>query len=101
MLMLNVTAKVEYTYTLTDDEENAVRKIIRENPDEFEYVREKDKIALAYEKVRNNDETGICKLYEDERTVESDFRTEKFDYSEYNEMSAEEWLENDEEANND
>ena len=36
---------------------------------------------------------GQTKLYQDSNTVESDFNTDSFGYSEFNECDAEEWLE--------
>ena len=94
MLKIQAVATVYYTYELTEEEEQAIRNIIKENPDEFSCMPADKKIALAYEKLYEEDDSGICHLYDEGRTTESDSSTEEFNYSEFNDVSAEEWLDN-------
>lgn len=95
MLKIEAIATTWYTYELTEEEENAVKKLIEENEDgKYDYMSEEEKIVKAFSKLYNDGKTN---LYQNSNTVESDFNTESFGYSEFNECNAEEWLENREE----
>ena len=50
-------------------------------------LSEEEKITKAFSKLYND---GNTKLYQDANTVESDFNTESFGYSEFNECDAQE-----------
>ena len=65
MLKIQAVATVYYTYVLTEEEEKAIRKIIKENPDEFSYMTADKKIALAYEKLYEEGDSDIFHLYDE------------------------------------
>lgn len=91
MLKIEAIATTWYTYELTEEEEDKVKKLIEEDKNgEYDGMSEEEKIVAAFSKLYNNGETN---LYQDSNTVESDFNTDSFGYSEFNECDAEEWLE--------
>ena len=89
MLKIEAVATTWYTYELTDEEEKKVRDIIKENEHEWRFKSAEEQILEAFEQMYNDCET---ELYNDKRTVESDFNTDEFNYSEFNECNAEKWL---------
>jgi len=91
MLKIEAVATTWYTYELNEEEEDAVKKLIEENESgEYDGLSEEEKIVKAFSKLYNDGQTN---LYQDSNTVESDFNTDSFGYSEFNECDAEEWLE--------
>ncbi len=90
MLKIEAVATTWYTYELSDEEEKEVRRIIQENKNgEFDYCHGEEAIIKAFEILH---ETVGTQLYQDENTVESDFCTDEFNFSEFNECNAKEWL---------
>lgn len=90
MLKIETVATTWYTYELNEDEENKIRNMIKENKDgKFDYCSEEESIIKAFEMLYGDGET---QLYQDDNTVESDFNTDEFKFSEFNECNAEEWL---------
>jgi hypothetical protein len=54
-------------------------------------MTDKQKVAHAFEMLYTSNDT---ELYENDRTTMSDFRTNEFLYSEFNNIDAEDWLDN-------
>lgn len=90
-MKIEVKATVTYTYELSDKEEEKLARIIRNIPDEFRYMTDNQKVAHAFEMLYASNDT---ELYENDRTTMSDFRTDEFLYSEFNDIDAEDWLDN-------
>lgn len=88
MFKVEAVATVYYTCSLSDEDGQKVLNYIKENPEEFEFMLVKEKIIKAVEKLYDNSEINI---YDD--SVESDFTTEKIIWSEFEERTAEEILE--------
>lgn len=89
-MKIEAIATIWYTYELTEEEEKEIRKIIEENENgEFDYGIDEDHIIKAFEILHDTKGTN---LYQDDNTVESDFCTDKYKYSEFNECRAEEWI---------
>ncbi len=90
MLKIEAVATTWYTYELSEDEEKEVRKIIEENKNgEFDYGTDEENIIKAFEILHESKGTN---LYQDDNTVESDFCTNEYKYSEFNECGASEWI---------
>lgn len=73
------------TCTISDDDEKRIRDYIKENPEKFEFMREEKAIIQAIEELE-------IELYDD--YVESDSYTDDICWSEFEERSAEEIIEN-------
>lgn len=90
MLIMDVVTKTHYTYELTQEEERAVCRMIKENKDgEFDYGTDADKISKAFAMLHTGKAT---RLYADGKTTEIEFQVEQFSYSDYNQQDADEWL---------
>lgn len=87
MIKVEAVATVYYTCCLSDEDEKKVLDYIKENPDDFEYMSDEEKIIKAIEKLYEDTEVNV---YDD--SVESDFSTEEFRWSEFEDRTAEEIL---------
>lgn len=90
MLKIEAVATIYYTYELTEKEEKEVRELIEKNEDDkYSYMTEAEQISTAFAELYYE---GKTKLYQNSDTVESDFSTESFGYSEFNKCDAKTWL---------
>lgn len=87
MLKIEAVATVTYTCKLSDEDEEKVVKYIKDNPDEFEFMTDKESILAAVNILYNDNKLD---LYDD--SVESDFSTEEINWSEFEDKSAKEIL---------
>lgn len=87
MLKIEAVARVCYTCKLSDKNEKMVIKYIKDNPDEFEFMTDKESILAAVDILYNDSKLD---LYND--SVESDFSTEEINWSEFEDKSAKEIL---------
>lgn len=87
MLKIEAVATVTYTCELSDEDEEKVVKYIKDNPDEFEFMTDKESILAAVNILYNDSKLD---LYDD--YVESDFSTEEINWSEFEDKSAKEIL---------
>jgi len=87
MFKIEAVATVYYTCSLSDEDGQKVLDYIKENPDKFEFMSDKNKIIKAIEKLYKDAEIDV---YDD--SVESDFSTEEFRWSEFERRTAEEIL---------
>lgn len=87
MLKIEAVATVTYTCELSDEDEEKVVKYIKDNPDEFEFMTDKESILAAVNILYNDSKLD---LYDD--SVESDFSTEEINWSEFEDKSAKEIL---------
>ena len=87
MLKIEAVARVCYTCQLSDENEKMVIKYIKDNPDEFEFMTDKESILAAVDILYNDSKLD---LYND--SVESDFSTEEINWSEFEDKSAKEIL---------
>lgn len=87
MFKIEAVATVYYTCWLSDEDSQKVIDYIKENPKEFEFMIDKEKIVKSVEKLY---EDGKIDPYES--SDESDFSTEEFRWSEFEERTAEEIL---------
>lgn len=87
MLKIEAVATVTYTCELSDEDEEKVVKYIKDNPDEFEFMTDKESILAAVNILYNDNKLD---LYDD--SVESDFSTEEINWSEFEDKSAKEIL---------
>ena len=87
MLKIEAIARVCYTCELSDEDEKMVIKYIKDNPDEFKYMTDKESILAAVDILYNDSKLD---LYND--SVESDFSTEEINWSEFEDKSAKEIL---------
>lgn len=85
MLKVEAVATVTYTCELSDENEKMVIKYIKDNPDEFKYMTDKESILAAVDILYNDSKLD---LYDD--SVESDFSTEEINWSEFEDRSPEE-----------
>lgn len=88
MIKVEAVATVYYTCSLSDEDEKKVLDYIKDNPDEFESMSDKEKIIKAVKKLYEEDPE--VNVYDD--SVESDFTTEEFRWSEFEDRAAEEIL---------
>lgn len=87
MLKIEAVARVYYTCTLTDKEEQKVLEYIKNNEEEFEFIANKDKITKAVELLYGEDKID---LYGD--STESDFSTEEINWSEFEEREPDDFF---------
>lgn len=88
MFKVEAVATVYYTCSLSDEDGQKVLDYIKENPEEFEFISDKKKILKAVEILSNNCE---IELYDD--STESDFSTDELRWSEFEDKTAEQILE--------
>lgn len=93
MLKMEAIASVYYTCTLSDEDEQKILQVIQDNPEEFEFMSDKEKILRAASILYTKCEID---LYKD--AVESDFSTEELNWSEYEERQPEEIMETKEQS---
>jgi len=87
MFKVKAVATVYCTCLLSDDDGQKVLDYIKENPEEFEFMTDKNKILKAVEKLYQDSEVNV---YDD--SIESDFLTEEFRWSEFEDRTPEEIL---------
>lgn len=78
MLKVEAIAKVHYTCTLSDEEEEKVIGHIKGNPDEFGFMSAKKAILQAVEELYENEEIDLYK-----NAVESDYYSDDIAWSEF------------------
>lgn len=88
MFKVEAVATVYYTCSLSDKDGQKVLDYIKENPEKFEFMSDKKKILKAVEILHEECE---IELYDD--SVESDFSTDELRWSEFEDRTAEEILE--------
>jgi hypothetical protein len=92
--MLTIQSKgiITYTHTLSDRQEEKIRNYIKDHPEEFEYLIEKEAIVKAVETLYCERDLNI---YDDDETgvVESDFTFDGVSWSEFEDRSPEEIFE--------
>lgn len=87
MFKIEAVATVYYTCSLSDEDSQKVIDYIKENPQEFELMDDKEKIVKAVEILSSDCEIDI---YDD--CIDSDFNTDQIRWSEFEERTAEEIL---------
>ena len=92
-MKIEVRATVTYTYDLPETEEQKLIELIKNNPEDYRYMLDEDRVALAFERLYTDTDENL-ELYNNNRTVESDFVTDEFSYSEFNDIDAEDWIDN-------
>lgn len=91
-MKVEAVATVYYTCSLSDEDSKKVLDYIKDNPEEFEYMSDKEKIVKAAEMLYEEDEIDLYQFSD-----ESDFMTEEIKWSEFERRTAEEILEGKEE----
>lgn len=87
MLKVEVVGRICYTCELSDEDEKKVVDYIKDNPEEFEFMTEKESIVAAVDILYNDSEIDLY-----DNATESDYSTEEINWSEFEERSAEEIL---------
>ena len=87
---IGVVAKITYTVHLTDEDMIKVKKYLDENKDELPSFEDEENICYAVSRLY---EMGEISLYDDGKATESDFSTEEFSWSEFEDRSPKEILE--------
>lgn len=87
MLKVEVIGRICYTCELSDEDEKKVVDYIKDNPEEFEFMTEKESIVAAVDILYNDNEIDLYG-----NATESDYSTEEINWSEFEECSAEEIL---------
>ena len=87
MLKVEVVGRICYTCELSDEDEAKVVNYIKDNPEEFEFMTEKESIIAAVDILYNDSE---IELYGN--AIESDYSTEEINWSEFEKRSADEIL---------
>lgn len=87
MFKIEAIATVYYTCSLSEEDSQKVIDYIKENPEEFEFMDDKEKIVKAVEILSSDCEIDI---YDD--CIDSDFNTDQIRWSEFEERTAKEIL---------
>lgn len=87
MFKIEAVATVYYTCYLSEEDSQKVINYIKENPEKFDFMCDKDKIIKAVGVLSSDCE---IELYDD--AVESDFNTDEIKWSGFEERTAEEIL---------
>lgn len=87
MFKIEAVATVHYTCWLSDEDSKKVIEYIKENQEEFEFTTDKEKILKAVQELYEEDEISPY-----DSSDESDFSTEEFQWSEFEERTAKEIL---------
>ncbi len=87
MLKVEVVGTIYYTCELSDEDEEKVINYIKDNPEEFEFMDNKESIVAAVDILYNDNK---IELYDN--VIESDYSTGYIDWSEFEDRSAEEIL---------
>lgn len=87
MLKIETVATTWFTCDLSDEDEKKIVGYIKDHPDEFEFMDKEDAIAKAVEILYENDEIDLYAS-----ATESDFSTDEIKWSEFEDRTAEEIL---------
>lgn len=87
MFKIEAVATVHYTCWLSDEDSKKVIEYIKENQEEFEFMTDKEKILKSVQELYEEDEISPY-----DSSDESDFSTEEFQWSEFEERTAKEIL---------
>lgn len=87
---IEVVARVTYTVHLTDEDIDKVKKFLKEHEDNLPSFYDEDNICYAVSSLYAE---GEISLYDTGKATESDFSTEEFYWSEFEDKSPEEILE--------
>ena len=87
MLKVEVIGTIHYTCELCDVDEAKVVNYIKNNPEEFEFMTERESISAAVDILYND-----CEIDLYDNAIESDYHTEEINWSEFEDRSAEEIL---------
>lgn len=87
MLKVEVVGTIYYTCELSDKDEEKVINYIKDNPEEFEFMSDKESIVSAVHILYGDSEIDLY-----DNAVESDYSTEEVNWSEFEERSAKEIL---------
>lgn len=86
---IEVVAHVTYTVHLTDEDMEKVKKFLKENEDNLPSFNVDENICYAVSVLYHK---GEISLYDEGKATESDFSTEEFNWSEFEDKSPEEIL---------
>lgn len=86
---LEVVARVTYTVHLSDEDVEKVKKYLKDNKENLPSFFDEENLCYA---VRMLYEQGEISLYDDGKATESDFSTEKFNWSEFEDKTVEQIL---------
>lgn len=86
---LEVVARVTYTVHLSDEDVEKVKKYLKDNEENLPSFSDEEKLCYA---VRTLYEQGEISLYDDDKATESDFSTEEFNWSEFEDKTVEQIL---------
>ena len=86
---IEVVARVTYTVHLTNEDIDKVKKFLKEHEDNLPSFCDEDNICYAVKQLYYD---GKISLYNDGKSTESDFYTEEFYWSEFEDKSPEEIL---------
>ena len=87
---IEVVAHVTYTVHLTDEDVGKVKKFLKEHEDNLPSFNDDENICYAVSSLYTK---GEISLYDTGKATESDFSTEEFYWSEFEDKSPEEILE--------
>lgn len=86
---LEVVARVTYTVHLSDEDVEKVKKYLKDNEENFQYFSDEESLCYAVETLYSQ---GEISLYDDGKATESDFSTEEFNWSEFEDKTVEQIL---------
>lgn len=86
---IEVVAHVTYTIRLTDDDMEKVKRFLKEREDNLPSFNDDENICWAASSLYDK---GEISLYDEGKATESDFSTEEFHWSEFEDKSPEEIL---------
>lgn len=86
---LEVVARVTYTVHLSDEDVEKVKKYLKDNEENLPSFSDEENLCYA---VRTLYEQGEISLYDDNKATESDFSTEEFNWSEFEDKTVEQIL---------
>lgn len=90
-MKIEVVARVTYTVHLSEDDVNKVKQYLKDNEDDLPYFSSDEKnVCYAVEQLYSQ---GEISLYDDGKATESDFSTEEFSWSGFEDKTVEEILE--------
>lgn len=87
MLKIEVIGRICYTCELSNEDEKKVLDYIKDSPEEFEFMTEKESIVAAVGILYNDSKIDLY-----DNATESEYSTEEINWSEFEERSAEEIL---------
>lgn len=86
---LEVVARVTYTVHLSDEDMKKVKKYLKDTKENLPSFSDEENLCYA---VRTLYEQGEISLYDDGKATESDFSTEEFNWSEFENKTVEQIL---------